>query len=179
MDNDPARTYQELGRLPRLTGAFWSLAGSAVKAWQDMRAILVEERGVLISGDFRLLLDIAEKKKRKAEEIDKAERAVATMADMILERCGAVCGEGRWDALFGLVNRADMAILDSWLTSLRLARENALSLNQRNERWVKGQLKMARELLGILAGDASRKTATYDSTARANGGGSIYKLGVI
>ena len=181
-NNQGLKTSPESDRyLPKLPDAFWSLADSVKQAWEDMHTILFEERGVLMSGDFRPLLDIAEKKKRKADEVEMAERTVASMVDMILEKCGTGQVEGRWEALLGLVNKADVDRLDSWLTRMKLVRARALFMNRRNEEWVRGQLKMVHELLGVMIGDTSGKMATYGPTARVNGcsGDARYKLGVI
>ncbi|MGQ9499586.1 MAG: hypothetical protein ACUVQ6_04380 [Dissulfurimicrobium sp.] len=157
--------------LPR---SFWGVADSVRQSWKDMRSILVEEWRVLRSGDFMPLVEIAEKKRRQAEKISEAERTIAAMADRILEMCGIDGGidgvdkkEGRWNMLMRLVNNTDVSSLDSWLTEIRLLRQEVILMNQRHDQWIRGQIRMVRDMLGVITGgERSREMSTYGPTAR-------------
>jgi hypothetical protein len=157
-----------------LPGAFWGFADSARQAWKDMRSILVEEWRILRSGDFMPLVEIAEKKRRQAEKISEAEGAIAAMADRILEMCGIDGGidgadkeEGRWDMLARLVSKTDVSSLDSWLTETRLLRQEVILMNQRHDQWVRGQIRMVRDMLDVVTGgERSGEMSTYGPTAR-------------
>lgn len=158
-------------RLPVLPGAFWRFADSAIQTWKDMRSILVEEWRILRSGDFMPLVDIAEKKKRQAEKISEAEGAIAALADRILGICGIDGGmdkeEGRWDTFVRLVNKADISSLESWLTEIRLLRREVILMNQRHEKWVRGQIRMVQDLLSVVTGaETCGEMSTYGPTAR-------------
>lgn len=163
-------------RLPALPGTFWGVADSARQSWKDMRSILVEEWRILRSGDFMPLVDIAEKKRRQAEKIGEAEGAIAAMADRILEMCGIDGGsdgvdkdkkEGRWNMLARLVSKTDASSLDLWLTETRLLRHEVILMNQRHEKWVRGQIRLVRDMLAVVTGgERCGEMSTYGPTAR-------------
>lgn len=161
-------------RLPALPKAFWERADSARQSWMDMRSILVEEGQALRSGDFMPLVEIAEKKKRQAEKIYEAERAVAVMVDRILEICGIVDGlddfdkrEGRWNLLARLVSKTEFSSIDSWLTEIRLLRQEVILMNQRHEKWARGQAKLAQDMLEVITGRRQAgEMSTYGPSAR-------------
>lgn len=180
----PDGMYQHLPVLPR---AFWGFADSVRESWRDMRSILIEEWRILRSGDFMSLVDISEKKKRQAEMITETEGAIAALADRILEMCGIESagdnGNGRWDMLARLVNKADVFGLELWMTEIRLLRQEVMLMNQRHEKWVRGQINMVHDMLGVLTGGGRRsEMSTYGPTARMrsshDGAHGRYKLEV-
>jgi hypothetical protein len=163
---DTRKTIDSTQHLPRLPGAFWSLAEKMLASWRDLLELLRLEWTALKNGDLTPMAEIAEEKKKLAEAISESELRTVKIVDRILETYNLADGADRWKNLRCVINGRDLMQFETWLAAYRLCREESLAMNQRNQLWVRDQVDLLRELTGIIAGNSLRKPATYGPAGR-------------